>query len=118
MEPNKNQYQDPTRKDWLLGVALLLIYLIIITLGAFLLIPEYLYWWLLLMVVSTILLVIKQNRNYAYRCRECGHEFEISFLASLISPHGFDKGGSWLWVKCPNCENRAKATVIKVIKGT
>ena len=116
MKPTNNKYQDPTRKDWISGIALLLIYLIVIGVGALLLIPKYWYWWLILMVVSTILLIIKQNRNYACRCRECGHEFEVSFLTNLISPHGVDKEGSWQGVKCPNCEKRAKATVIKVIK--
>jgi hypothetical protein len=116
VKPINNKFQDPTRKDWILGIALLLIYLIIISVGAFLLIPEYWYWWLILMVVSTILLVIKVNRNYACRCRECGHEFEVSFLTNLISPHGVDKVGSWVWVKCPNCEKRLKAAVIKVIE--
>ena len=116
MKPTNNQYQDPTRKDWIMGIALLLIYLIVIGLGAFFLIPEYWYWWLLLFFMSTILMVINQNRNYACRCRECGHEFEVSFFVNLISPHGVDKEGSWQWVKCPNCKKRAKATVIKVIK--
>jgi hypothetical protein len=95
---------------------LLLIYLIIISVGALLLIPEYWYWWVILMLLSTILLVIKQNWNYACRCRECGHEFETSFLVNLISLHGVDKEGSWQLVKCPNCEKRVKAAVIKVIK--
>jgi len=116
MKPTHHKYQDPTRKDWIFGIALLLIYVIIISVGAVLLIPEYWYWWLLLMFVSTILLIIKQNRNYACRCRECGLEFETSFLVNLISPHGVDKGGSWQRVKCPSCEKRVKATVIKVIK--
>lgn len=116
MKPTNNQYQDPTRKDWIMGIALLLIYLIVISLGAFFLIPEYWYWWLLLFFMSTILMVINQNRNYACRCRECGHEFEVSFLVNLISPHGVDKEGGWQWVKCPNCMKRAKATVIRVIK--
>ncbi|HSQ26394.1 MAG TPA: hypothetical protein VLM80_04635 [Anaerolineales bacterium] len=116
MKTTKNKYQDPTRKDWILGIASLLIYLVLISVGALLLIPKYWYWWLILMFMSTILLVIKQNRNYACRCRECGHEFEVSFLANLVSLHGVDKGGSWQRVKCPNCKKRAKATVIKVIK--
>ncbi len=116
MKPTNNHYQDPTRKDWIMGIALLLIYLISIGLGAIFLIPEYWYWWLLLFFMSTILKVINQNRNYACRCRECGHEFEVSFPVNLISPHGVDKEGSWQWVKCPNCMKRAKARVIKVIK--
>ena len=113
--PNK-EFRDPERKDWIFGIALLLIYLIIITVSAFLLVPRNWYWWLLLVSVSTILLVINQNRNYGCRCRECGHEFEISFFTNLISLHGVDKGGSWQWVRCPSCEKRAKATVIKVVK--
>ena len=116
MKPTGHKYQDPTRKDWILGIAWLLIYLIVISVGAILLIPEYWYWWLALTVTSTILLVIRQNRNYACRCRECGHEFEVSFLTNLISPHGVDKGGSWMWVKCPNCERRVKVTVIKIVR--
>jgi len=116
MKPTKNKYQNPTHKDWILGIVLLVGFLIVISLGTFLLIPENWYWWLLLMIVSTFLLVFIHNRNYACRCRKCGHEFEVSFLVNFISPHGVDKRGGWQWVKCPNCEKRAKATVIKVIK--
>ncbi|MCU0485597.1 MAG: hypothetical protein MUC85_05740 [Anaerolineales bacterium] len=112
------KYQDPTRKDWVSGIAVLLVYVIVISAGAVLLIPEYWVGWVALMLVSTILLVIRQNRNYACRCRECGHEFEVSFLANLVAPHGVDKGGGWQLVRCPNCKKRAKATVIKVIKAS
>lgn len=115
MKPSQNRYQNPTSKEWISGFAFLLAYLLTIGLGAVFLVPKHWYWWLLIMVVSTVLLVIKQNRNYACRCRECGHEFEVSFLTNLISPHGVDKEGSWQWVKCPGCEKRAKASVIKVI---
>ena len=117
MKPTNNKYRNPTHKDWIIGIALLMGYLIVISLSAILLIPEYWYWWLLLIIVSTFLLVIYQSRNYACRCRKCGHEFEVSFLTHLMAPHGVDKRGGWQWVKCPNCDKRAKATVIKVIKG-
>ena len=116
MKPTTNKYQNPTRKDWILGIALLLGTLMVIIIGAFLLIPTYWYWWLLLVIVSAILLIIYQNRNYACRCRECGHEFEVSLLTNIISPHGVDKKGGWQLVKCPNCKKRGKATTIKVIK--
>lgn len=94
----------------------MLIYLIVISLGAVLLIPKNWHWWLMLFVFCTVLVVIKQNRNYACRCRECEHEFEVSFFVNLISPHGIDNIGSWQLVKCPNCNKRAKASVIKVIE--
>lgn len=118
MKPTNNKYQDPTRKDWILGIGLLLSYLLVISLSAFILIPEYWSWWLLIFIISTMFLVIKQNINYACRCRACGQEFELSFLANLITPHGVDKEGSWQWVKCPQCEKRTKASVIKVITRT
>lgn len=116
MKPTDHKYQDPTRKDWIIGIAVLLIYVMVISVGAILLIPKYWYWWLTIMIVSTILLVIRQNRNFACRCRECGHEFEVSFLVNLVSFHGVDKEGSWQWVKCPNCKKRTMATLIKVVK--
>ena len=116
MKTTHTKYQDPERKDWILGIASLLIYLIVIGLGAVLLIPDYWYWWLLIFIVSTIFVVINKNRNYACRCRECGHEFEVSFFVNLISPHGVDQEGSWQWSKCPNCNKRVKASVIKVVK--
>ena len=116
MKPIKNQFQDPTPKDWIAGIALLFLYLIVILLGFLILVPDHWHWWLVLFIVSTIFLVIRQNRHYACRCRGCGHEFEVSFLVNLTSPHGIDKEGSWMWVKCPHCQKRSKASVIKVIR--
>jgi hypothetical protein len=114
MKPNQRKYQDPTRKDWILGTALLLVYVIVIGVGAIYLIPEYWYVRLLLFLFSTVYVNIKQNRNYACRCRECGHGFDVSFFVNLISLHGIDREGSWQMVKCLNCNKRAKAAVIKV----
>jgi hypothetical protein len=117
MDPPKKRYQDPSRKDWILGIAWLLGYLLVSGFGALFLVPENWIWWLLLFIASTVVLVFRQNRNYACRCRACGHEFEVSFLVNLLSPHGIDKEGSWMWVKCPQCKTRAKVSVIKVLKG-
>ena len=116
MKPNLRKYQNPTRKDWIAGIALITSYVSIIGVSAIYLIPEYWGWWFLVFIFSTVFIVIKQNSNYACRCRECGHEFEVSFFVNFISPHGIDKEGSWQWVKCPNCNQRARATVIKVVK--
>jgi hypothetical protein len=116
MKSVNNRFRDPTSKDWIAGILILLLYLVIILLGALLLVPDRWYWWLLLFIISTILLVLRQNRQYACRCRDCEYEFEVSFLTNLISPHGIDKEGSWMWVKCPRCQRRAKASVIKVIR--
>ena len=118
MKPTKNRYEDPTRKDWILGIAFLVIYVVIITLGAIFLLPEYWYVWLILVIGGMILSVLNQKLNYACRCRECKHEFEISFMTNLLAFHGVDKEGSWQWVKCPGCGKRARATVVRIKKGT
>ena len=117
MKSTKNKYKDPTRKDWIIGIARLLIYLSVIGFGALILIPKYWYWWFLIFSVSTMILIITQNRNYACRCRECENEFALSFMFNLIAPHGVDRQGSWQMVKCPQCGKRGRATVIKVVKA-
>ena len=116
MKPTKKKYQEPTWKDWVIGIGLIVIYISVIGIGAIFLIPKYWKWWVIIFLASTILLVLNQNINYGCRCRECGYEFEVSFLINLISPHGIDKEGSWQWVKCPSCNKRVRVTVIKVVK--
>jgi hypothetical protein len=116
MKSSQNKYQIPTRKDWVVGIILLVSYVLVIGVGAFLLIPRYWYLWLLLVFGGMFLMVLHQTKHYACRCRKCGCEFEISFFANLIAPHGVDKEGSWEWVRCPNCQKRTKATVIKIVK--
>ncbi len=116
MRETKKKFEDPTRRDWVLGIFWLVIYLVVIGVGAFLLIPDHWFWWLVLVLGGTLLLTLNQNQNYACRCRSCGHEFQIGFLTNLISPHGVDKEGSWLWVKCPDCEEKGKVTVIRAVR--
>jgi hypothetical protein len=116
MKPTQRKYQDPTRKDWVVGIISLVIFVVAITVGALLLFTDYWYLWLILVLGGVVILVLRQTRNYACRCRECGHEFEISFFTNLLAPHGVDKEGSWQWLKCPSCEKRTKVTVIKITK--
>lgn len=68
--------------------------------------------WLVLVVGSLSLLVGWHARTFAYRCRNCGHEFEISPWTDLISPHGPSKEGGWKYLRCPKCRQRTRATVI------
>jgi len=117
MKSQNKSYQNPTRKDWIMGIASLVIFILVITFGALFLFTDYWYIWPILVVCGVAILVLRQTRNYACRCRDCGEEFEISFFINLISPHGVDKEGSWQWVKCPSCEKRTRVTVIKIAKG-
>lgn len=116
MMPSRPKYQDPTRKDWISGIASLVIFVLVITFGAFFLFTDYWYLWLILVLGGVVILVWRQTKQYACRCRDCGHEFEISFMTNLLAPHGVDRSGSWQWLICPSCQNRTKVTVIKQAK--
>ncbi len=116
MTPPKPKYQDPIRKDWITGIASLVIFVLVITFGALLLFTKYWYLWIVLVLGGAGILVLRQTKQYACRCRTCGQEFEISFLNNLLAPHGIDKEGSWQWLKCPGCQKRTKVNVVKKTK--
>ena len=113
MNQNKREFEDPTRRDWVIGIGLILLFLIVIGVGGFILIPDHWGWWLILVFGGTLLLAFNQNMNYGCRCRVCQSEFEIGFLSNFFAPHGIDKVGSWLCVKCPSCGSKGKVTVIR-----
>jgi hypothetical protein len=116
MSKTRIKFEDPTRRDWVVGILYLVVFLVVIGVGAFLLIPDHWFWWLALVLGGTLLLALNQNKKYGCRCRSCGHEFKIGFFTNLISPHGVDKKGSWLWVQCPGCEEKGKVTVIRAVR--
>jgi DNA-directed RNA polymerase subunit RPC12/RpoP len=58
------------------------------------------------------LLVSWHARTFAYRCAECGHEFEIPAWKDLVSPHGVNKNGGWKYLRCPGCGHWMKARII------
>ena len=69
MTPSQPKYQDPTRKDWISGIASLVIFVLVITFGALLLFTDYWYLWLVLVLVGVVILVKRQMKQYACRCR-------------------------------------------------
>jgi len=69
--------------------------------------------WVALVAGGLLLLVSWHARTFAYRCRSCGHEFEISLWTDLISPHGLSKQGGWKYLSCPACRRRTKATIVR-----
>lgn len=115
MTQSEPKYKDPDRRDWITGIASLVIFVVVITLGSLLLFTDFWYLWPILVVGGVVILVLRQTRNYACRCRDCGYEFEITFLTNLLAPHGVDREGSWQWLKCPGCQQRTKVTVVKKV---
>ena len=72
-------------------------------------------YFLLLALGSLYILVRWHNQTFGYRCKNCGHEFEISTFRNFISPHGIDMLGGWKYLKCPQCGSRTRARVIRKI---
>ncbi|MGZ4926497.1 MAG: hypothetical protein ACXV4B_08615 [Halobacteriota archaeon] len=73
---------------------------------------------LLLVLAGAVLavLVTWHTKTYAYRCNNCGEEFEISAATNFLSPQGIGTKGGWKYLKCPRCNTRERAEVIKKVK--
>ena len=112
-----SRYENPSRKDWILGFSVIVVYVTLIGVTAVWLFPDFWYIWLIIVISGTLLIVNWHTKSYAFRCRACDHEFEISFLTNFFSPHGIDREGAWHYLKCPGCKKRGKVTVIKIIKS-
>lgn len=107
------QISKPTRRDYLVSILYISLYVLVISAGAFLLLPTRWYLWLVLVILGLVLLVNWHKKSTAYRCPACGHEYTISFLADLAAPHGVDRQGGWLLLKCSKCGVRSKTRVLK-----
>ena len=114
------QYEHATRQDWertalYLGIGMLLIVTGAILLFAVNRIIGAILWFALIAVVLAVL-VSWHTKTYAYRCKQCGEEFEISPVTNFVSPQGVDKDGAWKYLSCPRCDKHERAEVLKKIK--
>jgi DNA-directed RNA polymerase subunit RPC12/RpoP len=109
-------YKATSKSDWLKTAVFITLFVIVLAGGAFLLMPTYWYVWALLVGGGIFLLVWWHTKTFAYRCRHCGHEFEISLLVNFISPHGIDTKGGWKYLKCPACRRRTRAVLLKKVQ--
>ncbi len=113
-------YQHATERDWqrtalYLAVGMLIIVTAAIFLFAIDRVIGMLIWFVVVGIVLA-LLVSWHTRTYAYRCKACGEEFEISPVTNFGSPQGFNKDGGWKYLKCPRCLKRERAVVLKKSK--
>jgi len=95
--------------DWIKISIYILIYVLIISVSAFFLIPGHLIIWIILCVGGILLFFECHRRKFAYRCPVCDNEFQVSLFTDLVSPHG----PGWKYLKCPKCHRRVRARLIK-----
>jgi DNA-directed RNA polymerase subunit RPC12/RpoP len=72
--------------------------------------------WFILIGVVLAALVSWHTKTYAYQCKQCGEQFEISPVTNFISPQGVGKDGAWKYLKCPHCNKQERAEVLKKVK--
>lgn len=107
------QVTPPGKKDVLQSILYIAIYVAVISAGAFLFLPKFWYIWAFVVLAGMLLFVNWHKQKTAYKCPNCGHVYEISFLTDFFAPHGVNKDGGWLLLRCPICRERRKTTVLK-----
>ena len=108
-------YRKPDRADRVRTAVYVAVYTAAIGVGAFLLMPggsAGAFAWSVIVVGGAFLLIRWHARNTAYRCRNCGHEFEISILTDAMSLHG-SGGGGWQYLRCPRCGKRTRTEILR-----
>jgi len=109
------EYRKPDKADRAGTAIYVAVYTAAIGVGAFLLMPGGAVGalaWAVIVVGGAFLLIRWHARNTAYRCRNCGHEFEISIFTDAISPHGAG-GGGWTCLRCSRCGKRTRAEMLR-----
>jgi hypothetical protein len=105
--------QKITANDWIITFLYISLLVLIIVIGAIFLLPRLWYIWTAIVILGVLTLVKWHTDNFAYKCKNCKHEFAISIWLNLISPHGINRNGAWQLLKCPKCHKWSKAEIIK-----
>lgn len=108
-------FRVPSRRDWGRAFFWIAAYLVAMVVA-------YIVYWPVGFVVAiggALALVAWHRKATAYRCLHCGHEFTISFMTDLISPHGIGRADDrtvrgWKYLRCPQCGQRSRATALIV----
>ena len=105
---------EETKKHLRKVIIFVFLYICVITLSAFILIPNYQPFgfiiWIFISFSGVILFVRWHTQNTAYICPECGYAFTITTSRSFISPH--------MWrrklLRCPKCGERNWCLAVSV----
>ena len=105
------RFRVPTKQDrWVAGVVIG-IFTVLVVGGAVVYGGRHPAFVLLLIGAAVLLLAHWQARHCGYQCPACGHEFEISTMKELLSPHT----PTMKYVRCPGCLQVGWAKVLRKI---
>jgi len=93
-------YREPSLRYKVFTNLIIAVFILFIILGSFFLIPIIgnIPFFFVVLIFLTVLIFFHSKKT-AYICRNCNHEFEITFWQDLISTHA--PGQKML--KCPKC---------------
>jgi DNA-directed RNA polymerase subunit RPC12/RpoP len=101
--------RESTKSDAIQTMVVAAIFLIGITVILYLSYPDNIPAGIILVIGCLLFLVRWHSRTFGYRCANCDEDFSISMWRDLFSFQGFNKQGSWKYLKCPNCGQRTTA---------
>ncbi len=111
-------YRETTRRDWAITGLRVLVFVVVLAVGAYFLLPSYWYVWAALVSGGLLLLATWHARTFAYQCPACARQFEVSALVDFVSPQGVgrDEEGrvlGWKYLRCPGCHHFVRAVVVR-----
>lgn len=110
------RFREARWQDYLRVLQWLAIYLVVVIASAVFLPPQMPPWGAIATVLIFgvgLLMLVRWHAGFTgYRCRHCEYEFGISTFTDLTSPQGTGPGGSWKYVRCPQCDRRSRARVL------
>ena len=93
-------YKEPSLKYRFIINFLIVSFILFVILGSFYIAPEigFISFFLIVFILLVFMIFLHSN-NTAYICKNCNHEFEISFWQDLTSAHSPRQK----MLKCPEC---------------
>lgn len=114
------EYQEITRSEWKKSLLFIIPLVIIVSVSAFVLLPENWIEYILVVVITMCVIIfaaVQGEKHILFKCPTCGQEFEISAMKNALSPHGVTKkDGKWVeWkhLECPMCHEKTKMFPLK-----
>jgi DNA-directed RNA polymerase subunit RPC12/RpoP len=101
--------REPTKSDAIQTGIVITIFIAAIVVIMYLSYPDNTLAGIVLVAGCLLFLVRWHSRTFGYRCANCDEDFAIPLWKDLFSFQGFNKTGSWKYLKCPNCGQRTKA---------
>lgn len=108
--------KEPTKSDAIQTLILVVVFIVGIVAILYMSLPDNMLAGVILVFGCLLLLFRWHAKTFGYRCGNCEEDFVISIWKDLFSMQGFNRQGSWKYLKCPNCGQRTKARELNRVR--